>query len=204
MDDLFSILIYLIIIISFLSSVFKKKKQQGPPQQQSRMPQDRIPGEAPTADTPSVRTETSDYDILKEIENMFKTEEERREDSKQKIGETSRNIEMKPPSEKISYEEYAASREASYDMDSPAPVREYRKKRPEPSEHTYASLKRESRKVDSKVEEQARKFKELLDKKASPEDKFRRELVRKIQNPETIREYILVAEILARPKALRR
>jgi hypothetical protein len=206
MDDLFSILIYLIIIISFLSSVFKKKKPQGPPQQQRRVPQDRIPDEI-SYDEPEASVPNAEYDIMKEIENMFKTEEQKIREAEQvrksRVEEAAEKSGIKVPSDKISYEEYIASDMATFESDKPKTIRDYSEARVDRSERTYSDYKRKPRKVDSKTEEQARKFQEMLDKKQQ-RDEFTSELVRKIRDPKTFREYIIAAEILARPKILRR
>jgi hypothetical protein len=207
MDDIFSILIYLFIIISFLSQIFKKKKPQGPPQQESRVPQDRVPGDILVEDEPGSSAANPEYDIMREIENMFKNEEEKIREAEQsrksKIEEAARRSPKKIPSERISYEDYVASEQATFEADKSKATRDYSESRVDRSEHTYASHKRKPKKVDSKIEEQARRFQEMLDRKTQ-HDQSTSELVRKIRDPRTFREYILVSEILARPKILRR
>jgi hypothetical protein len=207
MDDLFSILIYLIIIISFLSSIFKKKKTQGPPQQQQRVPQDRLPDENYVEEEQYTSKEATEYDILREIENMFKTEEDKRKEAEQyrqtKLEDAARRSGGKVPSERISYEQYASSEDASFDANKPKTVRDYSERKVERSEHTYTTYQRKPKKVDRRTEEQAKKFQDLLDRRSQKED-ISSDLVRKIKDPKSFREFILVSEILARPKALRR
>jgi hypothetical protein len=214
MDDLFSILIYLVIIISFLSSIFKKKKTEGPPQQQRRVPQDRIPDEETIPEESYANSGSSDYDIMREVENMFKTEEQKMREAQErireanekrtKLEEAARSSRVKTPSERISYEEYAAREESVFDADKPTAVRDYSEGKVDRREHTYAEPRKRQTKIDSRIEEQARRFQELLEKRSYQQEKFTADLVRKIKDPKTIREYILVGEILARPKALRR
>jgi hypothetical protein len=71
MDDIFQILIWLFIIISFFASFFKKKE---PPKQQT--PQRRYGNREdnfPVKDQPAASAGKEEYDILREIENMFRT-----------------------------------------------------------------------------------------------------------------------------------
>src|SRR3989304_2618315 len=128
MDDYFQYLIYLFIIISFLSSIFRKKDK----------PQSK-PGE-PTPNPPvkpKRSTSQEDYDILKEIENMFKTQ--------------SPQAEAKP--EKISIE----------------------------------GRKHET---DSK---NLMKKRQVVDASKTLKQKFKR--------PSTLKEYVIISEILGKPKA---
>jgi hypothetical protein len=202
MDDLFSILIYIIVIISFLASLFKKKPPEGPPQQQRRVPQDRIPGQAETIE-PVYEKDQEEYDILREIENMFKQGPEQQQ---VKLPEPQRKTTMiedaaeraarKIPSEKVSYEDFVAG--------NVEPVRDYSERKVMKSEHQYSSFKRKPVKVDKNIEEQAKRFEELLARRSSKQEIARNEILKRIKNPSTFREYILVAEILAKPKALRR
>jgi hypothetical protein len=197
MDDLFSILIYIIVIISFLASLFKKKSPGAPPTQDRRVPQDRLPDETVAVEEPGQK-EPTDYDILKEIENMFKTDAERHQElsGKTKIQEVAQKTEKKHP---VSYEDYVQKQSAEV-----SPYDKFNEQRVSQSERRYSDYKSKQVKVDSKVEEQARKFQALLERRKSAQEVPANRIIRKIRNPETIREYILVSEILARPKALRR
>jgi hypothetical protein len=200
MDDIFSILIYIIVIISFLSSLFKKKNPQTPPEQNRREHETEIP-ERITVNQTGVDTE--EYDILREIENMFKTEAEKERDQSRKqtkIEESARPIERTVPSEKVSYEDFISG------IESPVPekIRDYSEQTKTKSEHRYSDYTRKVKKVDKKTEETARKFQEMLERKSSGGNDLRDNILAKIRNPETFREYILVSEILSRPKALRR
>ena len=72
MDNIFEILIYLIIIVSFLSSIFKKKKQQ------QQRPPARQPQHEETYQTEVSVPQTEkkeEYDILRELEDFFKVGE---------------------------------------------------------------------------------------------------------------------------------
>lgn len=192
MDDLFSILIYLIIIISFLSSIFKKKKPQSPP------PQRRVPQSGDfDVQPPAKTTGSDDYDILREIEKMFKTGAEGSGTSPKpartmEIPESSENA---PSSENINYEQYTSAGESG---------RTASEHEATTAEHIYQEYVKKPLKIDKKTEEQAKKFQALLEWKASGQDIIVRNLIRKMKNPDTIREYIMFSEILGKPKALRR
>jgi len=203
MDDIFSILIYIIVIISFLSSIFKKKKQEAPPQQRTRLPQDRIPVRTTRADVP--QENSAEYDILREIEAMFKTDATQESEisrKTRKIEEAHRSSEMRPASDRISYEDYVSAQEHAPEYSVPEPV--LTETEATPSEHKYAEARRRPTRLERKVEEDARKFELMLEEKKAYEETFIFQLREKMKDPETFREYILAAEILGKPKALRR
>jgi hypothetical protein len=82
MDNIFEILIYLFIIISFLSSFFRKKKKAAAQQEQAQIQitdQQRLSGELEVEEAPPVQTQRQDYDILKEFEDFFKVGERKGE-----------------------------------------------------------------------------------------------------------------------------
>jgi hypothetical protein len=58
--------------------------------------------------------------------------------------------------------------------------------------------------VDSAVEEKAKQFEKLLAKPVQPVKSVAASIKTKLNNPQNIREYIVISEILGKPKALRR
>ena len=72
MDDVFQIIIWAFIIITFLASFFKKKNKQ-PSQPSPSQPYGQRRQEYEQTQTP-VKVESQEYDILREIETMFKTD----------------------------------------------------------------------------------------------------------------------------------
>ncbi|MFZ1279839.1 MAG: hypothetical protein WAR59_03315, partial [Ignavibacteriaceae bacterium] len=73
MDDLFQYLIYGVIIFSFISSFFKKKEQPKPPVPGTKpRTSSQFPREQSNVDLSQVSNKKDEYDILRELENMFK------------------------------------------------------------------------------------------------------------------------------------
>lgn len=189
MDNVFEILIYLIIIISFLSSIFKKKKQQPQKKPPAQQPQpDEYYQTQPTEVSIPQTQPKEDYDILKELEDFFKVGDE----------PTARKVPVpQQPAESVpTLEEHTKSENW---------------KTPTLSEH-YADdweLKKEEvtkrvARVDSSIEKKAVMFEESLTKREAVYSSIAMTVKSKIGNPSTLKEYIIFSEILGKPKALRR
>lgn len=188
MDNVFEILIYLIIIISFLSSIFKKKKQQQqkPPVQQPQQEDYYQTEQAEVSAPPSQSKE--EYDILKELEVFFK------------VGTEPTKQEIPVPQEspkKITHLEEQTRREIWQERnESEHLVEDWEQKK--------AEVKKRMARVDSGIEKQAAKFEELLVRKETALSSIALTVKSKISNPSTLKEYIIFSEILGKPKALRR
>ena len=185
MDNIFEILIYLIIIISFLSSIFKKKKQQQqkPPTQQTQH-EEYSQVEVSTPQTQS----KGEYDILKELEVFFKVGTE---STKQEIP-----IPQELPKRMTPIEEHSRTDSWQTPTSSEHLADDWERKKEEVS-------KRVAR-VDSSVEKKAAMFEESLERKESVYSSIALSVKSKIANPTTLKEYIIFSEILSKPKALRR
>ena len=185
MDNVFEILIYLIIIISFLSSIFKKKKQQQqkPP---VRQPQQEEYSQAEVS-IPQTQSK-EEYDILKELEVFFKVGTE---PTKQEIP-----VPQEPP-KKITHLEEQTRREIWQERtESEHLVEDWEGKK--------AQVKKRMARVDSSVEKKAALFEESLVKKEAVFSSIALTVKSKIAIPSTLKEYIIFSEILGKPKALRR
>ena len=205
MDDLFQYLIYGVIIFSFLSSFFKKKE----PPKQSPLPkakqQDSVsyPKQTSEVERVTVSQKQDEYDILRELENLFKGEV--------KIPEPQK------PKQADSYDVYEPREIKDKNLDLVLDKRMQRgveDKKPIGSRSTYDdkivydrrnvdAKQMLARTVDSKIEASAKEFEKIL---AGPRKQKAAvtEFNRKLKNPRTVREYILFSEILGKPKALRR
>jgi hypothetical protein len=205
MDNIFEILVFAIIIYSFLSPLFKKKKEQ-----QKNLPkQNNQHGSIGTADSieqsmenegMAVSGKNADYDILRELENMFKGEIKIPQQQKQKPVEQ--------------YDEFKSHEIKDVDLDLVVDKRMQRSvedKNPIGARKTYdekiADRKdysiRQAKIINPKIELEAAEFEQVL----SGPRKQRAAITdfnRKLKNPRTVREYILFSEILGKPKALRR
>ena len=184
MDNFFEILIYLIIIISFLSSIFKKKQQQQkrPPAQQHE-PDDNYQSEVPTTQSTS-----KDYDILRELEDLFKSGNVPTENRTQiPPQQTEKTLPMDEHVQSDSWHE------------------------PTKSEHTLDNWERKKEEVqnilsgvDAAIEKKAAQFEDSLWKKQNDFTGLALSIRTKFKSPGTLKEYIIFSEILGKPKAFRR
>lgn len=201
MDDLFQYLIWGIIIFSFLSSFFKKKE----PPKQNPLPKAKPPESISypkqvDVDKVVVSQKQDEYDILRELENLFKGE-----------------IKTPAPQKQVDpYDVYESNEIKDKDLDLVVDKRMQRSvedMKPIGSRGTYddksagrrsiTDRQTQPRIINPKIEEQAKKFERVL---AGPLQQRTTvtEFNRKLKNPRTVREYILFSEILGKPKALRR
>ena len=201
MDDLFQYLIYGILIFSFLSSFFKKKQ----PPKQSPLPKVKqrdsvsYSDQRIKTDNVDVSQKQDEYDILQELENLFKgnanipkQSNPAPQQSRDYIEHEIRNENLDKVSD-IRMQQKIEERRAS-DLKIKADRRT-------PLEQN--KWERKKSKVDPKIEASAKEFEKVL---AGPR-KQRAAITdfnRKLKNPSTVREYILFSEILGKPKALRR
>ncbi|MFO7526155.1 MAG: hypothetical protein R6W68_11955 [Ignavibacteriaceae bacterium] len=193
MDNFFEILIYLFIIVSFLSSIFKKKKQ-APQKPKQDIPQQREEPDisfSPSQEMESVSVKSSttdDYDILKELEQFFKVG-----DPQQKPAPTPQPI--IPP---IRVEQKKKTVEDSWRTKTD-------------SEHKYEDVwekrtrdvAKRKNEVDSLTSRQAAKFEEMLKETKGYSTEFQRNIYKQLRHPSTLKEYIIISEIIGKPKALK-
>jgi hypothetical protein len=185
MDNLFEILIYVIIIVSFLSSIFKKKKQQQqkPP---ARQPQTDEHYQTEVA-VPQTQSK-EEYNILKELEDFFKVGDE----------PTERRVPVpQHQPETVTTDEEHTRREIWQEKTKSEHVAD-------DWERKKSEVKKIISSVDSSIEKQAAMFEELLEKKDSSYSSFALAVKSKMKNPSTLKEYIVFSEILGKPKAFRR
>ncbi len=186
MDNLFELLIYLIIIISFLSSIFRKKKPQNPPQEAEQQPE--VKPQSAAASSGSATEE--DYDIVKEIEKLFQMDTREEPYNPAKVEHTP------PASRRTTIEAKKEEQEA----------RRSTLKSPEISkwESEKRKLEERKKKIDSSVEAQAKKFEDMLTRKREAGALELKNIRTKLKQKQSFREFIIVSEILGKPKALRR
>ena len=200
MDDLFQIIIYGIIIISFLSSFFKKKEQPKPPVPGTK-PKSTVayPKQDRNVDLNTVEGKQEEYDILREIENLFKGEVNIPQQNKQPAPPQREYINNEISDvnlDKISDNRMQQSLEQKRNLESIA--RSERKTSIEQQNWTRKKVY-----VDPKIEATAAEFEKVLAGPRKRQESIN-EFNRKLKNPRTVREYILFSEILGKPKALRR
>jgi len=193
MDNIFEYLIYGFIIISFINSLFKKKKPvpKKPSEQAYHQRIDQT--ENKISDIPvSQRAKEQEYDILKEIEGFFN------------VGQP-RQTATEVHNDKNMFEG-AENREKFI----PVPEKSFHTRTT--SEHTFTNqwevkrkeLEERKKKLTPKIEEQASAYEESLKRKESAATKIIRDINIRLKNPSTLKEYVIISEIIGKPKALRR
>ncbi|MDR3668777.1 MAG: hypothetical protein P4L35_18215 [Ignavibacteriaceae bacterium] len=147
MDNFIQYLFYFIIIAAFLNSIFGKKKKAG----NKPVPQEPLPQTYNRDNDKQTESFGEDnFDITKEIENLFKKE-----------------IPVK----------------------SSAPIKIENVTTPE------TEVKRDL------TEERAKEFEKQLNKREYSSDWFNKSIRIKLQKPESLKDYIIISEILGKPKA---
>lgn len=204
MDDLFQYIIYGIIIFSFLSSFFKKKEPPKPPLPGTK-PKDLIayPKPQENIDLETVIKKQDEYDILRELENMFKGNVKIPEQPKPKQVDSNDIYQSHEIRDKDLDLVIDKRMQRSVQDQSPIGSRLTYDERKLPFNKLSIDRQKKVRTVDDKIEAGALAFEKVL---AGPlkQRAAVTEFNRKLKNPSTVREYILFSEILGKPKALRR
>jgi hypothetical protein len=204
MDDFFQILIFIIIIISFLSSIFKKKEKQIPVPPVKQKPD--ISSNDNEDYNTGVKTKEDEYEIFREISDLFKTDIPQRTQTGQKpikIRERTQNENLPSSSEHVSTEYgKTTSEHASYetDLSSTEHDRTYSEHTIDPSWHKPKDwAKEKKRKVEPAIEKQAEEFRKLLEERKSEENIYKSKIKERLKNPQSLKEYVLISEILGKP-----
>jgi hypothetical protein len=196
-DNIFEILIYLFIIISFLSSFFRKKKKEALKkeqiQSQDQIPdQQRINEEINVQSSPSVQTQEPEYDILKEFEDFFK------------VGERTGESQIQ------TQQEFVEEPDVYKKEDQGVPADSFHTKTA--SEHTFidpwdvkkTEIDKSKKSISSDVERQASAFERYLIKPETSATMISRKIKESMKQPANLKEYVIIAEIMGKPKALKR
>ena len=187
MDNIFEILIYLFIIISFISSFFKKKKK---PEPRTTNKTDKISFEP---ETQAKSPQQEEYDLLKEIEKMFKTETSYPEKQQERSIDKVEGLE--PASEHLKTADWHQPTASEH--------------KPTASEQKFESWEEKNRKaeekrkgINKKIVQQAQMFEKRLTGKQRTESEIRKNIMKKFKDPKSLKEYIIFSEILGKPKSL--
>ena len=193
MDNLFEYLIYGFIIISFISSFFKKKKRlPKEPSDQTLHQRTDITEDKIIDIPPSQKSKAEEYNILKEIESFFD------------VGQL-QQTEKEVHSDKKMYE--GAKNRANY---IPVPEKSFHTLTP--SEHTFTDpwdvkrkeLEKKKEKLSPEIEKWASAYEESLIRKDSAATGIIKDIKERIKSPSTLKEYVIISEIIGKPKALKR
>ncbi len=193
MDNLFEYLIYGFIIISFISSFFKKKKRlPKEPSDQTLLQRTDITENKIIDIPPSQKSKAEDYNILKEIESFFD------------VGQP-QQTEKEVHSDKKMYE-------GAKDRENYIPVPEKSFHTLTPSEHTFTDpwdvkrkeLEKKKEKLSPEVEKWASAYEESLIKRDSAATGIIKDINERLKSPSSLKEYVIISEIIGKPKALKR
>jgi len=194
MDNFIDILIYGLIIATFLSSIFRKKKVQ-PKDVTDNSQVQHDPVNRPvtrTQVTPPKPAGEAEFDLFKEFENFFNAAE-----SKPKVQQTASFSPVQETQRKR--EDYIRVPEKSFHEKTA-------------SEHTVVDkwerkkteIEKRKKAIDTKIEKEAREFEKFLNKEVSPVTNVISSLNQKLKNPFSLREYLVISEILGKPRVHRK
>lgn len=209
MSEYIQILIYLFIIFAFLNSLFKKKDKGKTPPRPPNSPDDSTRN---TYSSPGYQKKGTqgEYDILKEIEGLFKGESDYT--SQRKMESDAEKAEMRkvPPSEHTEDKEWHTEDSEWHSEDSEwhSENAEWHEKSTtehelEKSWHTISAYKRVP-KVDAAIEKEAERFERMLADRNKEVPYPFDDLRKKLYSPQSLKEFIVFSEILGKPKYLRR
>jgi hypothetical protein len=205
MDDLFKIIIWGLIIFFFLKPFFKKP----PPEKKDNTakPKNGSQGYSNSSSKKSdpipISSSKDEYDILKELENMFKGDIKIPEQPKAKQADP---YDIYKPHE-IKDKDLSLTNDPRMQQEvedfKPIGYRPTYDEKRISNRNNIDTQRSQNKVVDAQTEAEALKFEKViagLNKKPARQSEFRR----KIKNPRSIRDYIIFSEILGKPKALRR
>lgn len=194
MDNFVDILIYGLIIATFLSSILRKKKvlpknisedsqvQPGPvnrPVQRVQPPPQKQSGEV-------------EFDLFKEFENFFNVDTAKPKPQQTKSYSTVREPQRKQndyiPVPEKSFHEQTASEHSVTDK--------WERKKKE--------IEQIKRTIDSKIEKEANQFEKYLKKGSTTGTGIVSSLSQRLKDPVSLREYVVISEILGKPRAHRK
>jgi hypothetical protein len=193
MDNLFEYLIYGFIIISFISSFFKKKKPlQKKPFDQTLNQRTDIMEDKSIDILPPQESKTEEYDILKEIEGFFN------------VGQPQQTGTKVHSDKKMS--------ESVKDRENYIPVPEKSFHTTTVSEHTFTDpwdvkrkeLEKRKEKLSPEIEKRASAYEESLIRRDSTATGIIKNIKERLKSPSTLKEYVIISEIIGKPKALKR
>ena len=182
MDNLFEVLFILFLIFSFLAPLFKKKPENNKPVEKKEPPDSNYQTDSQTANSYEEKGQ-EDYDILREIEGMF-----------------NKNAESGTPEEK----EMTVMQQAT-EADENAGLVTTAEKKLEKEEHTEQKEwhrltdKTDYSREDALLQEEAKRFEQSLKPKEEI-DIVKQNIFTTIKNPESLKEYFVISEILGKPK----
>lgn len=205
MDSFFDILIVLFFIGSLLAPLFKKKKSDAPYENPN------IPRQREQRPEPEQYSGASTDDLLGELEELFGKKKESRLPTDYEHTPIITKPESAQRDSSARDSEIDYDRDRSYDSD-PSLETELEKKQSE-----IERINRETRDIMASTararKEAGERYSEsqfikrdevaaIYEKKAAPVYS-RQTLLKNLKNPETLKDYIIISELIGKPKALK-
>jgi hypothetical protein len=216
MDNFFQILIYLIIIFVFLNSLFRKKDKGKTPPRPSDSPQ---PDKRSSYSSSGYerKGQQTEYDILKEVEGLFKGETAYTNERKRELDVEKAEMRKVPVEEHVEDKEWHTEDKEwhsenkewhSENKEWHSESEEWHEESKEEHEldkswHRMTPFKR-TQKIDKTIEKEAEKFKQVLEGRHDEVSYALGDLRKNLYSPQSLKEYIVISEILGKPKYLRR
>ncbi len=194
MDNFFEILIYLFIIVSFVNSFLKKKKKTEKKADTTQGDKNEIPQQV----FEEKRPEASGKDILEEIQNLFNPPVNEPEDKKKEsFGDLWKTESYKEHYDKADYHKPTT---AEHEVTTSEHTPTY-------SEHSLSRDKLSQKKVElpeQTVVERLLPDDQTPDYSVKTANPFLLMLKKEFIEKDSLKKYIVISEILGKPKALRR
>jgi hypothetical protein len=196
MDSFFEILIYLFIIVSFISSFLKKKKKKKDKADETTVYQKHTK----ETDFGIKKEEPSGKDILEEIQSLFNPPVEKpKEDDQESFGDLWKTESYKEHYQKDDYHQPTRSEHEMVSGEHSVTL----------SEHTPSLIDQKSQKVVKPKKTVVTRLSDDLDDQApncqaGAPNSFLPLLRKELKEKDSLKRYIVVSEILGKPKALRR
>ncbi len=196
MDNFFEVLIYLFIIVSFISSFLKKKKKKKDKADETTVYQKHTK----EIDFGVKKEEPSGKDILEEIQSLFNPPVEKpKEDDQESFGDLWKTESYKEHYQKDDYHQPTRSEHKMVSGEHAVTL----------SEHTPSLIDQKLQKVVKPKKTFVTRLLDDLDDQGTNyqthgPNPFLRLLRKELKEKDSLKRYIVVSEILGKPKALRR
>jgi hypothetical protein len=182
MDNFFELLFILFLIFSFLAPLFKKKTESDKPVRKEEPPDNNYQTDSQAANTYEEKGQ-EDYDILREIEGMF-----------------NKNTELKTPVEKeTTVMQQASEADENEGLVTPEEKNLQKEEHTEQTEWHRLTDKTDYSREDALLQEEAERFEKYLNPNKET-NIVKQNILATIKNPESLKEYFVISEILGKPK----
>ena len=182
MDNFFELLFILFLIFSFLAPLFKKKTENNKPAEKKGPQDNNYQTDSQTTNSYEEKDQ-EDYDILREIEGMF-----------------NKNAESRIPEEKeMTVTQQPTEADENAGLVTPEEKNLQKEEHTEQTEWHRLTDKTDYSREDALLQEEAERFEKYLN--PNKEINFvKQNILATIRNPESLKEYFVISEILGKPK----